>query len=1243
MTIKKAKSAKLPATLTINGKQRPTTNSKGQPIATTEQGIRNFYKWFGNSKVVDEKGRPLVVYRGHEASNNVADTKLTTPTFTTNEDVAIEYASEYEDGIVTSSYLSIKNMLVFGEDDGVITIKNLKDLLPDALFNKIANLCSWSDDGDYVDYTEAPDNAYTETFYIADNPDFIDWAKSKGFDGQSYKGIFTGDVENADFSIEIRPFFPTQIKSATGNDGSFDADDVSILSGLPANHLQFVEKVKAELSGENRHNKRTIEKMAGFYGISDQNLIKELTELAIVSIARSLAQQPGKGIQQKFSEIVELYHNQVNLSHRTSRSILLQQYSTPAPLAYMMGVYVASGTGFVAKPWPTPQKPPAFFEPSAGNGLLTIAIPPEYWDVNEIDETRRANLEQQGYNQVTAHNAADPLIFDVEPRKYDGVITNPPFGRLDEPVKTGGFLLDELDHVMAAYALECMKNTGRAAIITGGHITYDEKTGRIKQQGDKGGNRNFYNFLYHNYNVEDILYINGDLYSRQGTSFDVRLILINGRKETPAGFAPRQTPEMNAVINTWDEFYTAMDRLIQPETGNLPDAVKMIKPENIDTVSKSQKQPWEMTREKFVGEGYVFYKTDRALKTELNKWQKLKDEADKENYNIDAVNQAIKGVQRKIELSQQHRESIRQAIAEGKPVPTEVLADYPELSNTQQSLELKYAEMIVAELISDDKEYRKKEGREPLTDDQYKEVHQVEVHERVFLKLKQEIDAKDYAQLSQKLYPHNRFWRKYFEEYTGVKLGKTLKETIQTLQQFTGFTPEPAPAKVKLSKEEALKRAKSARDEKVLSTRVRYDGVIRTRKENVDYVLSNGGHVEVAEVPSVQEPRNYNRLTWDQQREYERRRKIMKPEYRLYISPGTFYVISKAEYDYATEKENAKPESQPDTDLLAIEFEMAAAALELLDFNAADDMPPVQEDETLEEINETGSFSVKHKASGKEIMVAWKMFIGIHLQHIAFMAFGGERVAFVVKNDRKCIDVGLPDAKLKSELESFFGYKINAGQHIYITIDDDGMEKYEKLAEEFEQAKSGFLNKYARLAAQQPTYYEMRYSVDWGDYSTTIERSIALMRKALPIDRNVDKPVVSYYLSNNTIGDKADEWDADWKAVTKGDESLTRVVIDNDLARKWIIIHNELQAAKEEKDQQIKAEKDKKAAEEAKRRADIFEQAKTTGKPVQLYSHFVSGNSVPKKYRDDEDNDMGNIVVYAMPDGTTTEKFFPAY
>ena len=58
------KPANLPEKITIDGVERWTVNSNGKPIAQDEQGIRNFYKWFSDSKVVDEQGRPLVVYHG---------------------------------------------------------------------------------------------------------------------------------------------------------------------------------------------------------------------------------------------------------------------------------------------------------------------------------------------------------------------------------------------------------------------------------------------------------------------------------------------------------------------------------------------------------------------------------------------------------------------------------------------------------------------------------------------------------------------------------------------------------------------------------------------------------------------------------------------------------------------------------------------------------------------------------------------------------------------------------------------------------------------------------------------------------------------------------------------------------------------------------------------------------------------------------------------------------------------------
>jgi hypothetical protein len=58
----------LPATIEVDGVQRPTTNSNGQPIAQDEASVRNFWKWFGGSRVVDGEGRPKVVYHGTDAS-----------------------------------------------------------------------------------------------------------------------------------------------------------------------------------------------------------------------------------------------------------------------------------------------------------------------------------------------------------------------------------------------------------------------------------------------------------------------------------------------------------------------------------------------------------------------------------------------------------------------------------------------------------------------------------------------------------------------------------------------------------------------------------------------------------------------------------------------------------------------------------------------------------------------------------------------------------------------------------------------------------------------------------------------------------------------------------------------------------------------------------------------------------------------------------------------------------------------
>lgn len=174
----------------INGKKRAARNSAGRRIARTEEGLRAFYEWFGDSLIVDENGRPLVVYHGTNAEFDVFDKgKIKRGIgfwFSSNKETSKEY------GNIKEFYLSVKNPIDVNKNRSDF-IKLAKEAMP-----------------------EIP-NDVSEHYIISDalgSTAFKEYLQNQGYDA-----ISLGD------SYVV--FNPNQIKSVD-NRGSFSRTDDNI-------------------------------------------------------------------------------------------------------------------------------------------------------------------------------------------------------------------------------------------------------------------------------------------------------------------------------------------------------------------------------------------------------------------------------------------------------------------------------------------------------------------------------------------------------------------------------------------------------------------------------------------------------------------------------------------------------------------------------------------------------------------------------------------------------------------------------------------------------------------------------------------------------------------------------------------------------------------------------------------------------------------------------------------------------
>ncbi len=201
----------------VDGELKHRYNSEGKLIHPHDEGIHNFHKWFGDSKAVDDKGRPQVLYHGTTSDIPAFDKEHIGKNFgldshgfffTSSPHKAARYAdtnSQWalatgkvdappkEGSNITPVHVSIKNPL---------TLQHY----------------TWMYDTNPK--VEIDDQGISITDYFDDNRhSIIHHAKQDNHDGILFH-------HNGDHLVI--PFEPHQIKSAIGNTGEFHPNKTNI-------------------------------------------------------------------------------------------------------------------------------------------------------------------------------------------------------------------------------------------------------------------------------------------------------------------------------------------------------------------------------------------------------------------------------------------------------------------------------------------------------------------------------------------------------------------------------------------------------------------------------------------------------------------------------------------------------------------------------------------------------------------------------------------------------------------------------------------------------------------------------------------------------------------------------------------------------------------------------------------------------------------------------------------------------
>lgn len=311
----------------------------------------------------------------------------------------------------------------------------------------------------------------------------------------------------------------------------------------------FVNEI---LSGKRLHMTDVARFASAIHGeavdIADPRLraVQDGIEAALV---RRLASDAQAIDRSAFDEGLRLYEGQPVFKARTSSSVVLQQFSTPLPMAVVAQRLLGTAEELRGK---------TVLEPTIGNGSLVSLLPESRVIGFDLDSDRLARTAYMLNSARAARpqgeggaEAFDVRVGDATKEAYpsaDFSIVNPPFGGLQPPVVMNGLRVTRVDHQVLMKALDARAPDGRTVAIIAGDSPRKTDPGAVI-----GGSRYLFNWLADHYHVEGVVEMDGGMYSRQGSSYPVRMLVIGAKRDVPArGLGPTIIPDQLPVVRDYE-------------------------------------------------------------------------------------------------------------------------------------------------------------------------------------------------------------------------------------------------------------------------------------------------------------------------------------------------------------------------------------------------------------------------------------------------------------------------------------------------------------------------------------------------------------------------------------------------------------------------------------------------------------------------------------------------------------------